>query len=359
MLDNQCASVDVHQIGVPRIVAMNQSVLETVCDYNIAWLRQLVRTGADVWPGAISCLIKATNRQIRLTDTYQAFRNHLANQLVVGDQVMRSLMDNDMCVINRPPTLTMKSFCTHRAKEYPPDMPCCATSNTSNTSAHSLVVWNDQTNQTNQNDQDDQNDQNDQNDQHDQDDQDDQNDLPDQSVQSGAWKYPMWLHHNIGNGFVMQCVRPTRPADPETVQQVVELWQQNQAMTIQQFWDKFDHVACSDWSKMQPDGEPFGGAWDLDDLVGSTAWNLTRYQNFVCLAKMAFPRQCLLYAVDFLCCYRCESPVQVKDWLEWIRNHVKATHHLELVQHDMHELEEFARLNNVVNIQAMFDKYNI
>ena len=231
-------------------------------------------------------------------------------------------------------------------------------SNTSNTGTHSLVVWDDQTSQNDQDDQDDQDDQNDQNDQNDSPDQNDPDGLADQP----AWNYPMWLHLNIGNGFWMQCVRPTHPADPETVQQVVELWQQNQAMTIQQFCDKFDHVACSDWSKMQPDGEPFGGAWDLDDLDdpdGSTAWDLTRYQNFVCLAKMPFPRQCLLYAVDYLCSFRCESPVQVKDWLEWIRSHVEATHQLDLVQHDMHELEEFARLKNVVNIQAMFDKYDI
>ena len=182
--------------------------------------------------------------------------------------------------------------------------------------------------------------------------------LADQSDQPGAWNYPMWLHYNLGNGFMMCCTRPTHPADPETVQQVVELWQQNQVLTIQQFWEKFDDVACSDWNKMQPDGKPFGGAWDLDDR--DAAWNLTRYQNFVCLAKMAFPRHCLLYAVDFLCHYRCESPVQVKDWLEWIRNHVKTTHQLELVQHDdMHALEEFAQLHSVVNIQAMFDKYDI
>ena len=40
---------------------------------------------------------------------------------------------------------------------------------------------------------------------------------------------------------------------------------------------------------------------------------------------------------------------KVKDWLEWIRQHVKATEqiHLAMVQHDMQELDEFAKMHNV------------
>ena len=178
-----------------------------------------------------------------------------------------------------------------------------------------------------------------------------QSDQSDQTGQPGVgqcteWSQVMWAEYTTPSGFGCYPYIPRQPANQKTIQIVVDLWQQNDRLTTQEFWEAFDCEACSDWSKMQPDGTPFGGAWLTDK---SNAWNLTRLQNFVCLAELQFPRRTILYAIDFLCGRRCESVIQVKEWLEWIRQRVKATEQIDLalVQHDMQELYGFAKMHNV------------
>lgn len=174
---------------------------------------------------------------------------------------------------------------------------------------------------------------------------------PDQSDQPGVepcaeWKHVMFGDFATPSGFGSFAYIPREPADQPTIQIVVDTWLQNDVLTIEEFWEAFDCQACSDWSKMQPNGTPFGGAWDTNT---SNAWDLTRLQNFVCLAKLQFSRRTILYAIDFLCGHRCESVLQVKHWLEWIRQHVKTTQQIDLllVQHDVQELDTFAELHNV------------
>ena len=181
--------------------------------------------------------------------------------------------------------------------------------------------------------------------------QSDQSDQTSQPGQPGVdqcaeWSHVMWAEYTTPSGFCCHSYIPRQPADQETIQIVVDLWQQNERLTTNEFWEAFNCQACSDWSKMQPDGTSFGGAWLTDK---SNAWDLTRLQNFACLAELQFPRRTILYAIDFLCPRRCESVIQVKEWLEWIRQHVKATEQIDLalVQHDMQELDEFAKMHNV------------
>ena len=117
----------------------------------------------------------------------------------------------------------------------------------------------------------------------------------------------MWAEYTTPSGFCCHSYIPRQPADQETIQIVVDLWQQNERLTTQEFWEAFDCQACTDWDTMQPDGTSFGGAWLTDR---SNARELTRLQNFACLAKLQFPRRTILYAIDFLCPRRCESVIQ-------------------------------------------------
>ena len=85
---------------------------EIVTPHNIERLRAAVRRGATTHPGANYVEKKGSGRKqwlkvMRDLDT-------LANNLEVGDLVERHLMDDDLCLFNRQPSLHRMSIMCHR-----------------------------------------------------------------------------------------------------------------------------------------------------------------------------------------------------------------------------------------------------
>ena len=72
----------VGEIGVPPYFAMRLSFPEAVTPHNVEHLRQLVRNGADVYPGALA--VEDCNGQvIRLNRLTEKQRDGLAKQLLL------------------------------------------------------------------------------------------------------------------------------------------------------------------------------------------------------------------------------------------------------------------------------------
>ncbi|QKX64314.1 uncharacterized protein TRUGW13939_11488 [Talaromyces rugulosus] len=106
----------IDEVAVPELVARNMTYPEVVTRYNIERLQQHVRNGRKKWPGA-NMLIKA-NESFRSILKYGDF-NKFAENLQVGDIVQRHLVDGDIALYNRQPSLHKLSILSHFVKVRP------------------------------------------------------------------------------------------------------------------------------------------------------------------------------------------------------------------------------------------------
>jgi len=152
------------------------------------------------------------------------------------------------------------------------------------------------------------------------------------SESAPVWPHVMWHTAEMPSGVAMVPYRTRRPVDQESLAEVVDLWKKNTKMTAEEFYTAFDEKACADWSKMQPDGSSFGGAWDAPEGSAERrdAWETTRRANGKALAALPYPPQTVLYAIDYLCARRCESVTRVADWLAWIHTEARSALGAEL-----------------------------
>ncbi|KUO42462.1 MAG: DNA-directed RNA polymerase subunit A' [Hadesarchaea archaeon YNP_N21] len=107
--------ISINEVGVPEYVAKTLTVPVRVTAYNIEYLRDFVRRGPDVHPGA-NCIITPDGKRY---DLRYADREDLANKLDVGFMVERHLVDGDMVLFNRQPSLHRMSIMAHEVRVMP------------------------------------------------------------------------------------------------------------------------------------------------------------------------------------------------------------------------------------------------
>ena len=108
------------QIGVPVFMARKLTFPESVCSFNVARLRQLVRNGTQTHPGANMIEDEETGQQIHLAHMSAEQREGLAKMLNVGRKVVyRHLSSGDPLLVNRQPTLHRPSIMAHRCRVLP------------------------------------------------------------------------------------------------------------------------------------------------------------------------------------------------------------------------------------------------
>jgi len=108
------ANIDVDELGVPEEIARNLTFPEIVTNYNRDRLMSYVRNGPSKYPGAKSVYIKSDNRPINLK-----FINPETIDLKSGDIVHRHLIDGDVVLFNRQPSLHKASMECHRVRVLP------------------------------------------------------------------------------------------------------------------------------------------------------------------------------------------------------------------------------------------------
>lgn len=104
------------QLGVPIKIAMTVTFPEVVNKYNIEHMRMLVRNGPDTWPGVK--YVRVASDGVTITLKY-ADKNKIANELRDGDIVDRHLVDEDVVLFNRQPSLHKMSMMAFRVKVMP------------------------------------------------------------------------------------------------------------------------------------------------------------------------------------------------------------------------------------------------
>jgi DNA-directed RNA polymerase subunit A' len=104
-----------NEVGVPKDIAMKLSVPERVTDWNKAYLTKFIENGPDVYPGA-NYLIRPDGRKKKITlETKQQIIEELEN----GFMVERHLMDGDISIFNRQPSLHRMSMMCHKVRVLP------------------------------------------------------------------------------------------------------------------------------------------------------------------------------------------------------------------------------------------------
>ncbi|MDV3276983.1 MAG: DNA-directed RNA polymerase subunit A' [Nitrososphaerales archaeon] len=109
-------SLDIGEVGVPFEVAKKLTIPEKVSSWNIEMLKQLVIKGPFEHPGA-NYVIRADGVKIRLD--FASDRKALADSLTTGYIVERHLIDGDVVLFNRQPSLHRMSVMAHFVRVLP------------------------------------------------------------------------------------------------------------------------------------------------------------------------------------------------------------------------------------------------
>ena len=108
------ATIELDELGVPEEIATNLTFPETVNVYNRERLLGYVRNGATKYPGAKDVYLKREQKNFRL-----GYVNPETIDLREGDIVHRHLIDGDIVLFNRQPSLHKASMEAHRVRVLP------------------------------------------------------------------------------------------------------------------------------------------------------------------------------------------------------------------------------------------------
>lgn len=105
-----------HEVGVPRTIALNLTFPETVTSFNMRRMQKLVENGPLEYPGA-KYIEREDGQKVNLE--YVQNRADIARQLDVGYKVVRHIHDGDYVLFNRQPSLHKMSIMGHRIRVLP------------------------------------------------------------------------------------------------------------------------------------------------------------------------------------------------------------------------------------------------
>ena len=107
--------IKLNEVGVPKVVAMKLTVPERVTEWNIEYLKTFVEKGPKAYPGA-NYVLRPDGKKKRITDD---MKEQILEELQPGYQVERHLMDGDIAIFNRQPSLHRMSMMCHEVKVLP------------------------------------------------------------------------------------------------------------------------------------------------------------------------------------------------------------------------------------------------
>ncbi len=115
-------NLEINEVGVPIHMAKNLTYPERVNEYNINYLKKLILNGPEIHPGA-NFLIKYDKNSI---DSYEnkiylgyPNRKKICEELKIGDIVERHLLNDDIILFNRQPSLHRLSIMSFHARILP------------------------------------------------------------------------------------------------------------------------------------------------------------------------------------------------------------------------------------------------
>ncbi|MBU1704103.1 MAG: DNA-directed RNA polymerase subunit A', partial [Nanoarchaeota archaeon] len=102
--------IKLNEVGVPKEVAMKLTVPERVNDWNMAYLKEFIKKGPGVYPGA-NYVIRPDGKKKKITEET---KEAALEEIQPGYIIERHLMDGDIAIFNRQPSLHRMSMMCHR-----------------------------------------------------------------------------------------------------------------------------------------------------------------------------------------------------------------------------------------------------
>ncbi|MBN2422833.1 DNA-directed RNA polymerase subunit A' [Candidatus Woesearchaeota archaeon] len=103
------------EVGIPKEVAMKLTIPERITEWNFEYLKKYVENGPKKYPGA-NYIIRPDGKKKKITDET---KEQLLEELQPGYYVERQLLDGDVAIFNRQPSLHRMSMMCHRIKVLP------------------------------------------------------------------------------------------------------------------------------------------------------------------------------------------------------------------------------------------------
>lgn len=110
------SKMEIDEFGIPLTMAKKLCKKIFVNKRNIEFLKQLIKNGPNVWPGAVYIQKSGSKYKIPITDST---KKKLLDELDSNDIVYRHLIDGDIALFNRQPTLHKISINAHKIKIFP------------------------------------------------------------------------------------------------------------------------------------------------------------------------------------------------------------------------------------------------
>jgi len=107
--------IELNDVGVPTSMAMHLTVPERVNVWNIEYLKNYVKNGPKVYPGANYIITPDGKRKAITLETQEEILETLDNGFVIE----RHLIDGDIALFNRQPSLHRMSMMCHKVKVLP------------------------------------------------------------------------------------------------------------------------------------------------------------------------------------------------------------------------------------------------
>ncbi len=107
--------IRLNEVGVPKIIATELTIPERVTEFNIERLKKFVQRGPTEYPGA-NYIIRPDGIKKKITNET---KEQLLEELQPGYSVERHIMDGDIAVFNRQPSLHRMSIMCHKIKVLP------------------------------------------------------------------------------------------------------------------------------------------------------------------------------------------------------------------------------------------------
>ena len=104
--------LEINEVGVPKVFAMKLTVPQKITAENMEYLKKFVERGADEYPGA-NYIVRPDGRRKRITDET---KEQLLEELEPGLTVERHLLDGDVVLFNRQPSLHRMSMMCHKVR---------------------------------------------------------------------------------------------------------------------------------------------------------------------------------------------------------------------------------------------------
>ena len=108
-------NISINEVGVPEMIATEVTVPIYVTPWNIEKMKRLHQNGPNVHPGA-NYVIRPDGRKIRV---YEETKEAIIEKLEVGFRVERHLIDGDIVLFNRQPSLHRMSMMAHEVRVLP------------------------------------------------------------------------------------------------------------------------------------------------------------------------------------------------------------------------------------------------